>query len=360
MKKGAIDKYLVPVASKTLDVLEAFRHPQDELTLQEVIERTGIAHTTAFRILFTLVHRRYLMQVGKRYRLSQAHRKTKIGFATLSAQLYFGQCVARGLETAARESAMDYAGFDNALDAQKAVENARAMVEQRVDVAIEFQRHERVAPVIADIFATARIPAIAVLIPQPGATYFGIDNYRAGIAAGTVLADYAATQWGKAYDLVVLLDIPEGGQVLQSRMTGVLRGIEQKLGEVPTKKLARLVGGGNRDKSAEIVAALLKRYKDGRRLLISATSDEGALGALDAVRALGREKTSAIVGHGGDEALLQAMRSSTTPFLGTVGLFPERYGRALTDLVTRLLRGDQVPPYVYMPHEYIGRERLRA
>jgi ribose transport system substrate-binding protein len=64
-KRRSIEKYLVPVVSRALDVLEAFRGPQETLTLHDITERTGVAHTTAFRILFTLVHRNYLRQHGR-------------------------------------------------------------------------------------------------------------------------------------------------------------------------------------------------------------------------------------------------------------------------------------------------------
>ena len=56
-KRRAVEKYLVPVTAKTLDIREAFRSPDDELILQQVIEASGVPHTTAYRILFTLVHR---------------------------------------------------------------------------------------------------------------------------------------------------------------------------------------------------------------------------------------------------------------------------------------------------------------
>jgi ABC-type sugar transport system substrate-binding protein len=45
--------------------------------------------------------------------------------------------------------------------------------------------------VIADKIAGAGIPLIAIDIPHPHATYFGVDNYRAGLEAGELLASYA-------------------------------------------------------------------------------------------------------------------------------------------------------------------------
>jgi len=36
------------------------------------------------------------------------------------------------------------------------------------------------------MFAEARIPTMAIDIPQPGAVYYGVDNYRAGLMAGRI------------------------------------------------------------------------------------------------------------------------------------------------------------------------------
>jgi len=52
---------------------------------------------------------------------------------------------------------------------------------------IEFQVEQEVAPMIGDKIAGAGIPLIAIDIPHPHATYFGVDNYRVGIEAGEAL-----------------------------------------------------------------------------------------------------------------------------------------------------------------------------
>ena len=44
---------------------------------------------------------------------------------------------------------------------------------------------------IGDKIAAAGIPLIAIDIPHPNATYFGVDNYRVGHEAGEVLGKYA-------------------------------------------------------------------------------------------------------------------------------------------------------------------------
>jgi len=346
-------KYYVPIASRTLDVLEAFRTPQDELTLEQIRTRTGVAHTTAFRILYTLVHRRYLTQTGKKYRLNPVRRKIKLGFGTLSGDHPFALTIAQSLRVAANAAGMELIVKDNQRDPQIAIENAQDLVNEGVDVAIEFQRHEHSAPVIADIFATAGIPTIAVHIPQPGAVYFGADNYRAGWTAGVALAEFAKSHWDDAPELLLLLDIPQGGMALQSRMTGVLRGLESVAGPFPAEHVVRVDGKGMREASRQITGGILRDHPQLRRILVSAASDESALGAVDALRAAGLAESSAVVGHDGEAEAVREVGRPESPLIGTVAFFPERYGRGLVSLVLRLLKGEPIAPFHYIEHELI-------
>ena len=52
------------------------------------------------------------------------------------------------------------------------------MIKERVDLALEFQTFDTVAPLIASRFHDAGIPLIAIEIPHPGAVYYGVNNYQ--------------------------------------------------------------------------------------------------------------------------------------------------------------------------------------
>ncbi len=359
MKDSPVAKYIVPVASKTLDILEAFRSPQEALTLREVIDRTGVAHATAFRILFTLTHRGYLRREGSRYRLAKFARKAKIGYAALSDDVAISVAIQESLRKAAADAAMDLLLLNNQEKPETVIANAHRFVKDRVNVAIVFQNNSEVSPVIADILASADIPAIAIHIPQPRAVYFGPDNYRAGWTAGVALGEHATTAWARRFDLALLLDIPQGGPTLQSRMTGVLGGLEHALGSVPREKVLRVDGGGGRTQSRDLMMSILRERSKARRLLISATSDESALAAVEAVRACGRAETAAIIGHDGSDEALRALRERRSPLLGTVGFLPHQYGPRLIELCTRIMKREAVPPFVYIAHELITRENVR-
>jgi ribose transport system substrate-binding protein len=358
VKQRSLGKYFVPVASKTLDVLEAFRSPHEELTLEQIITRTGVAHTTAFRILYTLVHRGYLNQTAqKRYRLNPRPRRIRIGFATLSLEQPFAVAVTESLSQASVHAGFELIVRNNRQQAQAAIENAQELVTQGIDIAIEFQADEEVAPVIADIYARAGIRTIAVGIPQPGAVFFGVDNYRAGWTAGVALAQHALSHWGGKLKLLILLDLPSAGPVVQARMTGVLRGIQHGLGGQSPEAVVRVDGKGTREASAQMVAAILADHPGIDQVAVSAVNDPSALGALDAVR--GADISSvAIVGHGCSVDAWPEILDPNSPYLGSVAFFPERYGPGLVDVIVRMLKGEFVEPVHYVPHQMIDRHNF--
>ena len=347
-------KNLVPVVLKALDVLECFRTPDEEITLSDVTARTGISHATAYRILCTLVHRQYLSRRAMRYRLSSMRRKIRVSFCA-SMSLPLSVAIAESLAEAANQAGIDLTVRDNQFSRDVAMENARSLAAEGIDVAIEFQRDHAFAAPIANVFRSARIPLIAVHVPHPGAIYFGPDNYRAGLSAGAALGRHALVEFAGRPKLLLLLRINDAGTPLQERITGVIDGFRQVLPNFPDDRIVHLDGAGDRDRSKEVALGTLRRLRRSGTLLIAAGSDHSALGALDAVRDLRLTDRCALVGHDGDREALERIAEVDSPFIGTVAFFPERYGQGLIGLVLRLLKGEQIAPFNYVPHEFLTR-----
>src|SRR5437660_8233659 len=132
----------------------------------------------------------------------------------------FSEGVRESFQAAAKSAGVDLLVLDNHYDAQTAVRNAEEFVQQQVDLVIEFQIDQRIAPAIADKISAAGIPWIAVDIPHPHATFFGGDNYRGGFEADQYLAHFAKSSWGGEVSREVELGIEEAGPLAQNRITG--------------------------------------------------------------------------------------------------------------------------------------------
>lgn len=351
--------YLIPVLTKALDILELLQSSNQPMALEAIHKQTKISKTTVYRILKTLVHRGYVGQPADRfYRHIARPKKLRFGFGGQSAEMPFSESVTASLREAAVGVGIDLLVMDNCYNAETAVKNAEAFINERVDVIIEFQVDQHAAPIIADKIAAAGIPLIAVDIPHPHATYFGVDNYRVGFEAGTLLAEFALSHWNGQMDWMVGLDLEEAGQTVQTRITGAFEGVRSRLPNLPVESFVRIDGRGMREKSYKVVRDFLNRHPKDRRILIATANDTSALGAIAAIRELNRERHTAVVGQDCLEEMTEEMRRPGTPAIGSVSHEVGQYGPHLINLGLALLRGDKVAPYNFIEHKLVTLDRL--
>jgi ribose transport system substrate-binding protein len=352
--------YLIPILSKALDVLELLEQTGGPITLEDVFQQTKISKTSVYRILKTLVHRGYVAQgQSGQYRLVSRPKRLRFGFAAQSAEMPFSVAVAASITTAAAAAGVELLQLDNRYDPDVAIKNAEEFVRERVDLVLEFQVEEHVAPHVAHIFKKAEIPLVAIDVPHPNATYFGVDNFEVGYEAGVLLAKYASSKWKGSADWVLGIGFSEAGSFVQSRIAGAFEGIRERLDKIPSDHYLRLDGRGMRQPSLMAVAEFLKHRK-GQRILVAASTDSSALGVLDAARQLGREQDFAIVGQDCIPEVLDEMRKGTGAIIGSISHGAETYGPRLIQLGISLLRGHIVPPYNYVRHHVVTPETLSA
>jgi len=353
--------YLIPILSKALDVIELLEQHQAPLTLEDVYQRTHISKTSVYRILKTLVHRGYIAQSQSgQYRLVSRPRRLRFGFAVQSAEMPFSVAVAQSVTAAASASGVELLILDNKYDPGEAVRNAEEFVEKRVDLVLEFQVEDEVAPRVAHIFRKAEIPLIAIDVPHPNSTYFGVDNFEAGYEMGAILARHAQRRWNGAVDRVIGVGFREAGSFVQSRIIGAFDGIRELLPNLSASQFSSVEGRGMREASRAAMLEVLKNHQKGERVLVAAATDSSALGVLDAARALGCEHDLAIAGQDCIPEALSEMRSGSSALVGSISHEVETYGPRLIQLGIALLRGNIVPPYNYVPHRGVTPETLAA
>src|ERR671917_912309 len=210
-------------------LLKAFRHEDEQLALRDLVSRTGLSKTTAFRLAQSLVRGGLLERVNK-----NAYRSLvrplggpgfRLGFAAQTTDSEFSREVSAGVERAAEREGVSLVTVDNRYSPTRALRNADLLIRERVDLVLEFQVYEQVAAVIASKFIEANIPVIAIDIPHPGATYFGANNYQAGLIGGGALGRWAKANWGGQVEEVLQVELPLAGPLPQLRITGMLAGL---------------------------------------------------------------------------------------------------------------------------------------
>ena len=361
MPKAKIKRlYLIPILSKALDVIELFEHDHAPLTLEDVYQQTNISKTSVYRILKTLVHRGYLAQnQNGQYRLVSRPRRLHFGFAVQSADLPFSVALTHSVSAAAAAAGVELLILDNAFDPDVAVRNAEEFVSKRVDLVLEFQVEEAVAPRVAYILKKADIPLVAIDVPHPNATYFGVDNFEVGYEAGAMLAQHAVRHWKGRADRVLGVGFSEAGSFVQSRIVGAFDSIRERLSGLPAP-FVQIAGRGMRETSRLAMLEFLRNAAAGERTLVATATDSSALGVLDAIREKGTEQNFAIVGQDCIPEVLDELRKGTGAIIGSISHEAESYGPRLIQLGIAILRGYTVPPYNYVHHRAVTAESLNA
>lgn len=285
--------------------------------------------------------------------------KFTIGFANQSEDLPFAIDVRRSLERAAADlGSIDLVVTDNRLSGEEALRVADKLIQRDIDLAIEYQIDHKAGNLIMNKFQQADIPVIAVDIPMVGATFFGVDNYRAGHMAGTALGEWIRREWNGRIDHLIVLEEPRAGSLPEARIQGQMDGLQEVIGEIAPTKIKHIDCGNTSAVSEKGVSETLNLMPVAHRIAIVSFNDEAALGALQAARNENREWDVVIVGQGADRLIRGEIRDAQSRLIGSTAYMPERYGEKLMDLALKILREESVPPAVYINHVFINAENI--
>ena len=229
---------------------------------------------------------------------------------------------------------------------------------EKVDLVIEFQIDDGIAAAISARYLEAGIPFIAVHVPHPGGTYYGANNYQAGLLAGHYLGRWAKSKWNGQVDEILLIDAARAGPLIHGRVSGVLVGLGETLRETMNKaKTVTIDGDGQFKLSLEKVRRHLSRSEK-KRVLVGAVNDSSALGAARAFQEAGRAAQCAIVGQNAEPDARAELREPRTPLIGSVAYFPEKYGEELISLALDILSRRPTPPAKFVRHQVITAANL--
>jgi ribose transport system substrate-binding protein len=350
------DPYLVKSILHASQLLTAFRTPGEALSLREISSRCGLPKTMVFRLLYTLEKCGMAEKVGQNLYQSRVRpwkqRLYRLGYAAQGTDYQFSKEVSQSLQRAAAAEGIELICLDNRYSAKTAQRNAELLVREKVDLAIEFQTDEEVAPIVAAKYREAGIPMIAIDIPHPGATYYGANNYEAGLIGGRYLGRWVKEHWQSQVDEILLLELKRAGNLPRMRLSGLLVGINLVLPSAASCSVAYLDGDGELGKSFEAVRRHL-RSSNAKRVLVGAINDPSALGALRAFQEAGRADSCAVMGQNASPEGRAELRLRKTRFLGSVAYFPERYGADLIRVSIDILSHRAVPPAVFVEHKLI-------
>jgi ribose transport system substrate-binding protein len=354
-------RYVVKSLVHAAQVLNAFQSKGEVLCLRDLVTRTGFSKTMCFRLLYTLHSCGFLEKVGEnQYRLIsdlRPNRRYRIGYAGQGQDSSFSKEVESSMIRAADSANVELVVVDNDYDPRIALRSVDQLIRKEIDLAVEFQTDDAVAPAVARKYLEANIPMIAIDIPHPGATYFGANNYEAGLIGGRHLGRWALKNWHGTVNEILMVEITRAGSVPQARIRGMLAGLNEVLRRTDQCKIVHLDGDGQFKTALDGVRKHLRASK-ARRILVGAATDSSALGALRAFEEAGRASECAVVGQNAEPEGRAELREPRTRLIGSVAYFPEKYGPAVIRLALDILARKPTPPAVFIKHQLITPESV--
>lgn len=351
-------RYFVEAAAKALDVLESFNGFDEELTTSEIVRRVGLTYCSAFRLLYTLEKRGYVMRTegAKRYRLTPSRKRFRIGYAALGRSCPHSQEISRGMVLAARAYGVDLLLRDNEFSPAKALVNVDGFLEERVHMVIEHQWSDAAAEVIASRCRKAGVPLMALDFMHPDAYYYGNDDSSAGKLSGQFLRRWTEDRREEAERILV---IPPRGTSSnrQAYLTGVRSGLRQRCGNAAPLEVIS-TGGLSTSDAYRATKAALRPHDSHRSLLIAAGADAYAIGSGRAALKAGLGRDVAVIGMGGGSAGRNQMLREEA-LRAAVASFPETYGDRVLSLALRILQGESVPRVQYTEHVLLTCSNVR-
>lgn len=361
MRNTTDDPYLVKSVVQAAAVLDAFRSPGELLRLRDIVARTGLQKATAFRLLYTLNQFGFLARAGDNlFRLEAGRPRKKkhvVGYAMNGRDTGFTRIVTESLRQAAESAGFELLILDNRNDPRTTLRNADLLVKEHVQLAIEFQGESAIGNALSAKFMEANIPLIAVDVPHPGATYYGANNYEAGLIGGRYMARWARAQWQGEVDQILLIDYPRAGLLPHARLKGMLTELAAALPTASLNSVVSLDGGGEFGLAFDAVRRHL-RQRNPQRVLVGAVNDPCALAALQAFEETGRSSACAVMGQNAEPDARAELRRPGTRLIGSVAYFPENYGEGIVRLTSQILDRGNAPPAVFVKHHLVTAENV--
>ena len=238
---------------------------------------------------------------------------------------------------------------DHNLDANQMLANADAMITQGVDV------YTSRSPTTPPPSAEAGIPMIFIDGAQPpdapDVYWFGAHGATAGTLMGEYAVNYANENWGGQVDGVFGVWQGNWPDDIKERLASAVGVISQSFPEwtMDTITISDAVLEGEETQAA--ASAYLNANPDAKNILyLTTTNDIAGLAVVAAMEQLDRLDSGVILSHGGDSNAVAEIRDESSPFIMSIGYFPDRYGEFMLPILEAVLAGETPQRVTFVDH----------
>ena len=176
--------------------------------------------------------------------------------------------------------------------------------------------------------------------------FIGSDNFE----GGRIAAHYLAGKLGENGKLAVLEGVP-GQEAGDQRLKGFLEAIKEHSG---VEVVASQAANWEMDQAFNVTQNMLQAHPEIQALF--SCNDNMALGAIEAISAVGKTGEIIVVGFDATDDARDAIRKGTME--GSLAQYPTEIGKLGIENANKILKGETIPDYIPTKIELITKDKL--
>ncbi|WP_440970466.1 ribose ABC transporter substrate-binding protein RbsB [Peribacillus frigoritolerans] len=267
----------------------------------------------------------------------------KVGVSISTLNNPFFVSLKDGIEKKAKEKGMKVTVVDAQDDTAKQISGIEDLILQKVDVLLVNPTDSAAISSAVKDANDAGIPVITIDRSSDEGdiqTFIASDN----VAGGEMAAEYLVKELGEKAKVVELEGV-SGASATRERGKG-FHNIADKQLEVLTSQTAEF----DRTKGLNVMENILQGNKDIQAVF--AHNDEMALGAIEAIKATGKDII--VVGFDGNDDALKAVENGELK--ATIAQQPALIGEEAVNAAEKILKGDKVDDTISVPLKLVTKE----
>jgi ribose transport system substrate-binding protein len=302
---------------------------------------------------------------------ADANKQLSVDFANIMESGELFRQMGDGLMEAAKVAGIKAVRYNNNLDGQTTLNNARLMIQDQPDVILEYTAVEGIGASLKRLFNEAKIPFIAINIPVPGGIWFNLVNKDIGHDTAEVVIPVAkAKGWTAADTTVIIVQGSQAGTEVNDciRYFYVTAADSMGLDKVAPSDITALTttigktgfqvdGKGTLEVSYTAVKNVLQTLPHDRHILLYSINDDSVVGAWRAITESQRQDNTLVAGLGGSVAALGELRSNPH-WVAEGSVFSTHWGEYLMAMVVAISNGVTPPPLTKSPQAVLTKETV--
>jgi ribose transport system substrate-binding protein len=264
---------------------------------------------------------------------------------------------------------------DNNSDCATVLSNAKVMVQEKPDVAIDWMGCEGAGPAVGKLFGDAKIPCIAVNQVIPGCSFFNLVNKDFGVQGASIV--YPLVQkagWTPNDTTLILAAAPGAGAEVNSnsrffyedlaKMWGLDMYTADQITDTTTTLGKNLVqvngqgtGNGPLEGSYTALKGVLPSIPTSRHLIVFTINDDSGLGAWRAITESHRENNTMILSAGADADGINQLRTNPH-WVAEFSVFFEYWSEYLLAMGVAVKKGIKTPTQTYCPQVVLSKDNV--